>query len=94
MSADYHASIEWICEHVGVIRLHEQEGDFGDPYVWACTVENDFDHGAILKGVCAPMPQEGARAVAHALWKDGFNRYRYDRRQNGKIRHVVKEIKI
>lgn len=92
MTGDYTASIEWLCEHAGVVRLHERGGSFGDPYVWACTVQNDQNQGAILKGVCAPLPHGGVHAIKDALRIDGFCRYRYDRRMNDDVRHVEKEI--
>ena len=49
----YTASIEWICDHAGVLRVHESPfGVVGDPYVWCCTLERDGDV-VTLKGACA-----------------------------------------
>lgn len=89
----FSVSIEWLCSHAGIIRLHEGAACYGDPYIWSCCVHDDGDGVAALKGVCSPLPFWGFRSISSALADEGFVRYRYEKRRRDRIHVVEKEIK-
>jgi hypothetical protein len=81
-----------LCEHVGVIRLHEgADAKLGDPYIWACTVFNEGGL-AVFKGAMAAPPHSAKGAICGALVAAGFVGRRHERRKNGTIRHVEKAL--
>lgn len=86
------ASIQWLCEHVGVLRLHVgPDGIVGSPYVWCCTVDRDGDV-ATLCGVCRAVPPGAASVVVKALRDAGITQRRHERRGIDKVRVVTKRI--
>lgn len=74
--ARYFATVQWLCPHAGILRLHPgPAARVGDPFVWSCVVEaRDGADGreAWLWGVDEPLPLGGAAAVKLKLWARGF----------------------
>lgn len=75
----YSASVQWICPHAGLIRLHEGPGGrYGDPYVWWTAFAREGDTAEIM-GADRPLPLGGPRAVVAALRAEGLTGRKYDR---------------
>ncbi len=70
------ASIEWVCSHAGVLRVHPGHGVLGDPYTFCLTVVRDGPQ-ALLKGMVKAPTAEEANAVEDVLRREGFKRRRY-----------------
>ena len=88
----YSASVELLCEHVGIIRLHEGDGGVvGDPYVWCCTYLR-IANMAVLKGVIGSPTKDGAKAVIAALRGQGVVGRIHARRTPDGIRLIDKGI--
>lgn len=73
------ASLEWLCDCVAVLRLHEDGGTLGAPYVWCCTVQRD-GATAHLKGAVAAPALEGVRAIRAALNAAGMTQAIWERK--------------
>lgn len=72
------ASIEWLDNPAGVLRVHNEGGRYGDAYDWCCTVENHGDL-AILHGVISSPSPSQFRAIFDALRQAGFVRVEWIR---------------
>jgi hypothetical protein len=70
------ASLEWLCDHVAVARVHQGHGRFGDPYGWCVAVVKDGEC-AVLKGALKGPTVGQAHAVEDALRGAGFKRVRF-----------------
>lgn len=76
----YSASIEWLCEHAGILRLHPHaDGRVGDEYVWSCSIADSVGNVAVIKGVCKPLPLGGPKAIVRALKEAGYAGRCYER---------------
>jgi hypothetical protein len=80
------ASIEWVCEHPGVLWVHPpgSRQQLGGPYTWSCTVVRDGDM-AELKGTSRALTLAEWRAVLVALREAGFSSRRHEQRN---VRHA------
>jgi hypothetical protein len=84
------ASIEWACDHAGVIRLHPHEGGkVGDPYEWSAFVVRTGPESAEIRGVDRPISKAGGRAVCRALAEHGIYRRHHLRREDDGVFRVV-----
>lgn len=72
------ASIEWLNNPSGVLRVHGDGGTYGDQYDWCCTVENRGNL-AVLHGVISSPSPTQFRAIFSALRKAGFERVEWIR---------------
>jgi hypothetical protein len=87
---EYHASIEWICDHAGVMRIHEQaDTEYGSAFIWSCLVARTGDQ-AMLKGALIAPPLHAARQIDKILSVNGIKFRVYDRFVNGVKRTIVK----
>lgn len=88
----YIASIEWICEHAGIIRIHEHPHEvLGDPYVWCCTIERDETKTvAIIKGVCSLPSPLMIKAIDVALIGEAIQIRQYERKNSHNNRVINK----
>lgn len=76
----YSASVEWLCGHAAIVRLHPcPNGWYGDPYVWCATVARYRDTTAVLKGVLSAPPHGSLAVVYEALRGAGFTHRAYAR---------------
>jgi hypothetical protein len=80
MPIEYHASLEWICEHAAILRLYEYEPgpDEQPPFIWSCTIKR-IGPVAFLKGVKDCPPISAAKAIARSLREAGMKYREYER---------------
>lgn len=72
------ASIQWLKSPGGVLRVHPENGVFGDKYSWCCTVE-PFDDLAMLHGTMAAPTTAEFIAIFDVLRLAGYKRVRWVR---------------
>lgn len=88
----YSATLEWLCEHVGIIRIHKKlEAKLGDPYVWCCTFIKKYDV-AHIKGVLRSPTISGMKALEEVLKKNGINSRIHERIKNNTTKHFERKI--
>lgn len=74
---------------VYILRLHEDGGTFGDPYVGTATVTVDDDHVACLRGMtAADFTRDSWEAIDAALRNIGVKSVLFTRRNRGMPRTV------
>jgi hypothetical protein len=87
----YSASLQWLCDHAALIRIHPGEGKgLGDPYVWTATVKRDGDRAEIM-GVTKPLPCHARPALLACLSRAGIARVTYRRISGDKERVITRE---
>lgn len=76
------ASIEWHKNQCGTLRVHLDEGGWGDPYLAACTVERISDNAAVLHGYATAVKhtKEHREAVFAALRAQGIDDVIWERK--------------
>lgn len=76
------ASIEWHKNPCGTLRVHLDEGQWGDPYMAACTVERISESAAVLHGYTTTVKhtKDHREAVFAALKKHGIDDLIWDRK--------------
>lgn len=89
----YSATIEPLCEHALVVRLHEKEhAQLGDPYVWCASIKIHEDGCVEFKGVDKRLPYGGPGAICAALREAGFRGRIHERHADGAVRAVMKTL--
>lgn len=74
-------SIKWCDGPAGVLRIHHEEGQYGDEYIWCCTVEREGDT-AILHGA-VDVPKDQRLKMVGALKEHGFEYVSWLRKDRG-----------
>jgi hypothetical protein len=88
----YSASIEWICEHAGIIRLHDRPGGkLGDPYQWLAVLGRKGTAARVC-GVSRPISKAGITAVAEELYRQGMRSIVQRRLGGGRDRTITRPI--
>jgi len=78
--------------HAGTLRIHPDDGEFGDPYVWACGITMSGGIATLYGAMSAPTPAM-IRAARDCLRSYGVKEIRFERRAGGKQRRFV-EVEI
>jgi hypothetical protein len=86
MDKQYNTSIQWLCDHVGVIRIHEKGGTYGDPYIWACTIGKKSDTTVMFYGALQSPPS--LETIGICLLNAGFKELIWERIKGGKVAMV------
>lgn len=71
MASEDSASIEWLESPAGILRVHPENGVYGDPYSFCCTITAAGDM-VMLHGTLAAPTQSQFRAMKAALREAGF----------------------
>jgi hypothetical protein len=75
---------------VGLLRVFDDGAQFGDPYIWSCTVKHLDEHSVELCGVCKPVTPSIWRAIRDLLVSEGVTQAHFDRHAGAKMgRHVI-----
>lgn len=76
------ASLQRLCDHVLVLRLHEAGGTLGDPYFASGLVEQKATNSVTLHGYTTSIPFKPShrKAVFAALRAHGFVRVSWERK--------------
>ena len=93
----HRATIEWCCEHCGVLRIGAEDFDHTRhmPYVRSCTVVRQPDGTVLVLGLCVCPGQQAAfsrselRALGECIVREGIPSATFERRRpNGTTRLV------
>lgn len=76
------ASIEWHKNPCGTLRVHLDEGEWGDPYMATCTVERISDNTVVLHGYTTTVKYttEHREAIREALKVQGIDDVIWERK--------------
>ena len=77
-------SIQWLCEHAGIVRIHPHGHHFGGDYHWHCTIER-VGPTAVLHGALIGPGHKGRQHIAAALRAEGFTKVQWERKPKGKL---------
>lgn len=71
-------SLQWVCEHTAIARVHPEGSGFLGEWSWRCIVVRDGDTAVLYAAEVAPNAEQ-ARALLVALRLAGFSQRRHER---------------
>lgn len=79
MSPTLPTSLEWLCEHACILRVHEPgcKGEVGEPYTWAVTLRVTWPGAVEGRGVTVCPSKEEYRAGEARMAAEGIE-WHYD----------------
>ena len=82
------ATLNWLCQHVAIVRLYNDGDSLTGPWVW-CVVVIRHGDTAELQGAKTAPRGDARRAGERALREAGFKRYWFKRDDGRTFQHEL-----